>query len=40
MLWILVDSMASSSVIGGMIVGMRLAIIDLPEPGGPMSSAL
>ena len=22
-------------VIGGMIVGIRLAIIDFPEPGGP-----
>ena len=39
MLWILVDSMASSKVSGGMIVGMRLAIMDLPEPGGPMKRA-
>ena len=40
MLWIFVDSMASSRVIGGMIVGIRFAIMDFPEPGGPMKSAL
>jgi hypothetical protein len=33
MLWIFVDSIASSRFIGGMIVANRFAIIDLPEPG-------
>src|SRR3981081_259257 len=33
-LWILVVSIASSKPMGGRIDGMRLAIIDLPEPGG------
>lgn len=33
--WILVVSRASARVNGGIMVGMRLAIIDLPAPGGP-----
>ena len=40
MLWILVVSIASSSDIGGIMVGMRLASIDLPDPGGPIMSTL
>jgi len=35
-LWILVVSRASSKVKGGRIVGMRLASMVLPEPGGPI----
>jgi len=34
--WIERTSRNSSDVGGGMIVGMRLAIIDFPEPGGPI----
>ena len=34
-LWMRVVSMASSSDIGGRIVGMRLASMVLPAPGGP-----
>ena len=37
---ICVVSRLSASVSGGMMVGKRLAIIDLPEPGGPMSITL
>jgi len=33
--WILVVSSASCKVRGGRIVGIRLASIDLPAPGGP-----
>src|SRR5579884_3744917 len=40
MLWIFVVSMASSSDSGGMMVGIRLASIDLPEPGGPIINTL
>ncbi len=40
MLWILVVSSASSSVSGGRIVANRLASMDLPVPGGPMSKTL
>src|SRR5271166_2017466 len=36
MLWTLVVSMASRIVSGGKIDGIRFAIIDFPEPGGPM----
>ena len=36
MLWTLVVSIASRSVSGGKIDGIRFAIIDFPEPGGPM----
>src|SRR6202011_3694778 len=39
-LWILVVSIASSKPMGGRIDGMRLAIIDLPEPGGPIINRL
>ncbi len=35
-LWILVVSRASSKVSGGRMVGMRLASMVLPEPGGPI----
>jgi hypothetical protein len=38
MLWIFVVSIASAMVIGGRMVGNRFAIIDLPEPGGPIIS--
>src|SRR6516164_7203575 len=38
MLCILVVSIASRSVSGGRIDGIRFAIIDFPEPGGPSSS--
>ena len=37
---IFVVSIASSSERGGMMVGMRLASIDLPEPGGPIIKTL
>jgi hypothetical protein len=37
-LWVLVVSRASSSVSGGRIVANRLGSIDLPAPGGPMST--
>ncbi len=39
-LWMRVVSMASSSDIGGRIVGMRLASIVFPAPGGPMKIML
>ena len=39
-LWIRVVSMASSSDIGGKMVGMRLASMVLPAPGGPISKML
>ncbi len=38
--WILVMSIASSNVIGGMMVPIRLESIDLPEPGGPIIKML
>ena len=40
MLWIFVVSIASSNAIGGMMVAMRFASIDLPEPGGPIMRIL
>ena len=40
MLWILVVSIASSSDIGGIIVGIRFDNIDLPDPGGPIMRML
>jgi len=36
----LVVSIASSKLIGGRIDGTRFAIIDLPEPGGPIINRL
>jgi len=36
MLCTLVVSIASLKVSGGKIVGIRFAIIDFPDPGGPM----
>ena len=38
--WILVVSRASCKVKGGKIVGMRLANMVLPAPGGPIKMAL
>src|SRR5437763_399202 len=40
MLWIFVVSIASSIDIGGMMVGIRLDSIDLPEPGGTIMMML
>ena len=40
MLWILVVSSASSKVSGGKMVVSRLASMDLPVPGGPISRTL
>jgi len=39
-LWIFVVSSASSKVSGGRMVGMRLASMVLPEPGGPIINML
>ena len=39
-LWIRVVSMASSSDMGGRIVGMRLASMVFPAPGGPRKMML
>lgn len=38
MLWIFEVSIASSRLISGKMDGMRRAIKDLPEPGGPTIS--
>ena len=40
MLCTLVVSIASLRVSGGKIVGIRFAIIDFPDPGGPMQRML
>src|SRR4029077_4587916 len=40
MLCTLVVSIASRSVSGGRIEGIRFAIIDFPEPGGPSNRIL
>ena len=37
MLWILVVSIASSMVMGGMMVAIRFDNIDFPLPGGPIT---